>query len=220
MQVQEIRLIVTSCGRETGQPRSFLLLDASSALQVHRRGKRQSSPSHAGDIPTSSPCTEDLTTACARTPCTWLRPARALRMTAAGSPAPHGRVLARLPSLTPPSSVSGCSASADARAHAHRHSSARWPPSDSVDLVEGNRVPLPITQNELGDALVSRRCTSTAQSRTCVRWAGRMGERRADRSRLENLKAAGEFDPGYLTSTGATSSHEPPHPPAGSGCDD
>ena len=69
----------------------------------------------------------------------------------------------------------------------------------AVDLVEGNRVPLPITQAELGDALGLstvhvNRTLQDLRSAGLVEWQGGV----MTVLDWENLKAAGEFDPGYL----------------------
>ena len=69
----------------------------------------------------------------------------------------------------------------------------------AVDLVEGNRVPLPITQTELGDALGLstvhvNRTLQDLRSAGLVEWQGGV----MTVLDWENLKAAGEFDPGYL----------------------
>ena len=70
---------------------------------------------------------------------------------------------------------------------------------DAVGLRDGDTIPLPITQTELGDALGLstvhvNRTLQDLRSAGLVEWQGGV----MTVLDWENLKAAGEFDPGYL----------------------
>ncbi|KAA2236641.1 Crp/Fnr family transcriptional regulator [Salinarimonas soli] len=74
----------------------------------------------------------------------------------------------------------------------------------AVDLVDGNRVPLPITQAELGDALGLstvhvNRSVQELRGDNLIEWQGGV----LTVLDWESLKAAGEFDPTYLHLSGS-----------------